>query len=199
MAKLVNPDNPREKYEPPLCRFASMLPLEADAIRKRGLPVLPPYTIDQTPRYSCPKPAKKNGLALFYADVQDYESTNANGDKCAKKGLVLTAAEGLNLSIEQSGFSARVFCADEAGVREIPLDEKHLVRIPPELAMGMLECLPWDSEVDVYFVGPGTELIRLATPKDIEGHYRYSNAMFMLGRSDLFPPGEIKSIIITYG
>jgi hypothetical protein len=197
MAKLVDPKNPQHKYEPPICRFVSMIPLEADAIRKRGLPILPPYKLHSEPIYSCPRPSRKSGIVLFSVEVYDYEGLDAHGEKCPRKGLILNSGKRANLSIEHTEFAVRVMWADETGVAELLPGRDILVQVSREEAARILRRGLADGS-SVYIVGesPEVQKIRPANLKDTEDNAQPDSAMFMLGPVGVYPKARITRVTI---
>jgi hypothetical protein len=197
MAKLVDANNPQHKYEPPICRYVSMIPLEADAIRKRGLPILPPYKLHSEPIYSCPRLSRKSGIALFSAKVYEYESLDAKGNKCPREGLTLTQGKRANLSIEHTEFAVRVMWADETGVAELLPGRDLLVQVPREEAARIMKRNLSDGSC-IYILGeaPCFHLIRPAIPRDTKACMQPASAIFMLGPVDVYPKARITRVTI---
>ena len=198
MVKLVDANNPSHEYAPSFVRNLKVLPLEADAIRKRGLPVLPAYKIDPEPHYSCPKPAKNSGLEFYSAKIEEYKGPTVRGKTCMKERLKLQLVKGAKLSIEHTPFAVKVMCADVLRVKEIPPGEKFLVRISREEAARILKRNLCDLSC-VYFIGesPAIYLIRPATLKDTEEHAQPESAMFMIGLAGVYPLGRITGLSIN--
>jgi len=183
MAKIVDAGNPSHRYETPIARF--MLPLEKDVISKRGFLK---HEIMDKPFYSCP-PAEKSKLVAYSANI--YESP-VPSSQLMGKSITLKPVKGMNLCLENvqpsedSQSSVKVFCADESGVREIPMDGKILVRMSADQAFKILERVYADDvDVAVYVVlirkadGP----IRRATVQDLKEYANDKDVLFLLGPS----------------
>lgn len=194
MPRFVDPDQPRRKYETPIQRFGC--PLERDALSKRGLAAqLRNFSMVEGRRYSCPAPPRNSRISLFSVLVEEAGRVK-DGREVIDKTLVLSEEKGPNISLERYPYSVKLFSAGEAGVREIPLDGSFLLRIPPSLAMEMIQLDPLDF--DVYLVGRGTELVRSAYMQDIKDYGLESTALFMLGQCGLFIPGEFNSLKVVW-
>ena len=187
MAKLVDAGNPQNRYEPPIFRFTSMIPLERDAM-KRGPSFR--HEIHSEPHYSCPQ--ANNRLVAYSAEIYEHPTNSANGRNGTGKGIILEPVKGMNLCLENvqpsedSQSSVKVFCADESGVREIPMDGKILVRMSADQAFKILERVYADDvDVAVYVVlirkadGP----IRRATVQDLKEYANDKDVLFLLGPS----------------
>ncbi|MFA5412661.1 MAG: hypothetical protein WC350_04930 [Candidatus Micrarchaeia archaeon] len=196
MAKLVDPRNPSREYAPSFVRHLNVLPLEADALRKRGMPVTSQHKIGPEPHYSRPR-SSREGLALYSAKVSEHDGLTPRGNKCKKEELELTSVNGASLSIEHTEFFIRVMWADEKGVNELLSNSDILVQIPREEAARILRReLPDFSCVYIVGESPEVEKIRPATLKDMEENAQPDSAMFMLGPVGLYPRGRISKITI---
>lgn len=196
MAKLVDANNPSHKYEPPICRFVSMLPLEADAIRKRGKPILPPFKLHSEPVYSLPWPSRERA-ALFSVKTYEYEAVDAKGNKSHGEGLELVSDRKANLGIEYTRFAVRVMWADEDGVAELLPGKDMLVQVSRnEAARIMASNIPDGSCIYIVGQSPFCSTIRPAIPRDTKECAQPESALFMLGPVDTYPKGRITKVAI---
>lgn len=195
MAKLVDPRNPRWEYEPPIQRYTRVLPLERDAMGKRGLPGQFGNFKPVTEPYYSPPTTGKREISLFSVQVETLEDVR-RGAKKWHSGLVLTEDGGANISLEISGSSVKIFRAGESGVSEVQLGPKLLLRLSPSLAVRLMELKP--PHLDVYLIGVGTKMVRLAHPSDLMDYALDSTALFMLGPHGLFSLKKFKSVTVFW-
>jgi len=194
----VDPRDPQYTYKSPIARFSSMIPLERDAVLKRG-PPYHRYEILSEPHYSRPL-AGNSKLVAYSAGIYEFTINSCDGKKGTGKGITLKPVKGMNISLEHSRSSIRVFCADASGVAEIPMDGKTLVRIPASEAARMLERSHLAGlNVAVYIVagGTGDKPVRYATTQDTKKYAQDQDAFFLLAPSD-FPVYEIEAVSLDF-